>query len=174
MKKLIIAAAAVAMGIAANAANCDWGIDLYSYGTSDEYWDGKTYYAFNGDASSYVKMLTDGNVAGFKEALGNGEQFTEWSYGAAAGTVNNAGSTISVIALTDNSFAPDSTFYYASGSTAGMTYAEGQQSPGQVMFSADAVPSPWSSATVGNVPEPTSGLLLLLGVAGLALRRRRA
>ncbi|MCR5413849.1 MAG: PEP-CTERM sorting domain-containing protein, partial [Kiritimatiellae bacterium] len=34
-------------------------------------------------------------------------------------------------------------------------------------------------ATAGNfktaaVPEPTSGLLMLLGVAGLALRRRRA
>jgi len=32
-------------------------------------------------------------------------------------------------------------------------------------------------ATGGNftaVPEPTSGLLMLLGVAGLALRRRRA
>ena len=31
-----------------------------------------------------------------------------------------------------------------------------------------------ASAAVVNVPEPTSGLLLLLGVAGMALRRRRA
>lgn len=26
---------------------------------------------------------------------------------------------------------------------------------------------------LGNIPEPTSGLLLLLGVAGLALRRKQ-
>lgn len=35
-----------------------------------------------------------------------------------------------------------------------------------------AVPTPFAGAT--PAPEPTSGLLLLLGVAGLALRRKRA
>ena len=33
-------------------------------------------------------------------------------------------------------------------------------------------PSGWQ--TIGSAPEPTSGLLLLIGVAGLALKRRRA
>ena len=32
----------------------------------------------------------------------------------------------------------------------------------------------WSTSGWQSVPEPTSGLLLLIGVAGLALRRRRA
>ena len=36
-----------------------------------------------------------------------------------------------------------------------------------------AGPSSWSTAG-SSVPEPTSGLLLLLGVAGLALKRKRA
>ena len=40
----------------------------------------------------------------------------------------------------------------------------------------DALPNSgyWSGwQTVGSVPEPTSGLLLLVGLAGLALRRRK-
>ena len=36
-----------------------------------------------------------------------------------------------------------------------------------------ANPATWT-VSMSSVPEPTSGLLLLLGVAGLALRRRRA
>lgn len=34
--------------------------------------------------------------------------------------------------------------------------------------------SSWTVSGITPVPEPTSGLLMLLGVAGLALRRRRA
>ncbi len=34
--------------------------------------------------------------------------------------------------------------------------------------------TPWMGGSYHAVPEPTSGLLLLLGVAGLALRRKRA
>ena len=46
------------------------------------------------------------------------------------------------------------------------------QPNGDIFFSS-GVPTTWV-ASVESVPEPTSGLLLLLGVAGLALRRRRA
>lgn len=34
--------------------------------------------------------------------------------------------------------------------------------------------SPWTVTSLESVPEPTSGLLFLMGLAGLALRRKRA
>ena len=50
-----------------------------------------------------------------------------------------------------------------------------ESSPGAFnSVSAATILSSGTSANFAAVPEPTSGLLMLLGVAGLALRRRRA
>ena len=60
------------------------------------------------------------------------------------------------------------------------TSAEQLTNPGTGGFVAQFVDSnpltqsQWNTMTSSPVPEPTSGLLLLLGMAGLALRRRRA
>ena len=39
---------------------------------------------------------------------------------------------------------------------------------------ASSLPTTWTITGIAPVPEPTSGLLMLLGMAGLALRRKRA
>ena len=56
------------------------------------------------------------------------------------------------------------------------TIADGQSAPTTINFTTGA--SMGGSSLIGDttytIPEPTSGLLVLLGVAGLALRRRRA
>lgn len=48
-------------------------------------------------------------------------------------------------------------------------YEAGSYAPGTF-----AVNSFANSGTVASVPEPTSAMLLVLGMAGLALRRKRA
>ena len=60
---------------------------------------------------------------------------------------------------------------YASGEALAAKQLEGfkddSSTPDNFVFAS-------ANYTVASVPEPTSGLLLLLGVAGMALRRRRA
>lgn len=65
------------------------------------------------------------------------------------------------------------TFYYTMADAAGNTFKSGEKSS-----KAQATATPGLSFLATGewtpAPEPTSGLLMLLGMAGLALRRRRA
>ena len=152
MKKLLIIAAVLVAGVAANAASFRWsasGIKDIA-GTSD----------YSGAAVLYAYLST-------------AEEST-------AVVVNNATMSGGAIAVADTVFSSDDLvagstykFYYTMEDASGNVFTSGTRqlkaqatSTGTLNFAATGS---WVA-----VPEPTSGLLMLLGMAGLALRRRRA
>ncbi|MBQ4440008.1 MAG: PEP-CTERM sorting domain-containing protein [Kiritimatiellae bacterium] len=174
MKKLMTVAAAVMLGMVANAASVSWDNadgDLYGYATGAVANDYAVYF-FNtaaltlADANSY---LASGDVA---TLIGKGQAGAVadggWVEGEATGYTAGTSITAYLIAFNSDD-ATTATFAYVSD-TADISL------PGSGVtanYSFDLS----SSATAGNwtaVPEPTSGLLMLLGMAGLALKRKRA
>ncbi|MBR0198326.1 MAG: PEP-CTERM sorting domain-containing protein [Kiritimatiellae bacterium] len=169
MKKLIVLLGLALMAVSAKAATANWMVDL---GT-DTY-DTWSFYVFNGtQASTLANYLTTGKIAEFNTEIANyGSSAVALDSGYAEDGISNVGEAIS--ALLYNSLEPDATFYYiASASTEGYTYAPPASAPDQLYWEL----TDFAEGTVGSsevVPEPTSGLLMLLGLAGLALKRKKA
>ena len=184
MKKLIVALAAVAMGVVANAASFNWMV--------------QSGYVYNGKGLAGSANRVSGTAYLFNVATYSQATLVSAFYANEIATIKD--SALNVATLTGGRVA-DTTFdttltsntdtYFAVFSDDGKSVyvsiaatseydgvmdrhslAFGSVSDSSKQF-ASTTGGAYSSAGWYAVPEPTSGLLLLLGVAGLALKRKR-
>ncbi len=195
MKKLMFIAAVVAAGLA-QAASVDWSIAKKSFTMSDgSKPNGATVYIFDTAAEGYTEFITalsGGTLGdtikaetftGAKGYLGSGTTYSSSNstllnnnYGKANGTVTVAkeGESYNLAAILF-----DDGKYTVTKSVIGVSYKDNPDDGAAAAFAASDMTGGTSWATytptggTDPLPEPTSGLLLLVGGAVLALRRKQ-
>ena len=182
MKKLMILAAAVAAGFSLQAASCAW-MTPYTFFEGQQESDTTDYNykwvileAATADAFDSVKYA-DGTLTGWEGSTFDTGTSVVGQYGNQTGgiTGGTAGKYYDLVIYNeDNGYWGKSNAWLAEEDASDDTH----QTLYDFVFTNGVDPYGFGEASmlanVASVPEPTSGLLLLLGMAGLALRRRRA
>ena len=175
---------AVAMAFGLNAATVDWKYKITDAQGTEGYNSGYTVYLVNAAAWDVATIsastFSDSSVVldstTFGDASGRPGAKVYTTIGNASGqravTVDSLadGSTLNVYYIILNTGANPNEYLIANSDalTGHLDTAEAAIGSNISMTASAA-----SSATWTAVPEPTSGLLMLIGMAGLALRRRR-
>ncbi len=175
MKKIIIGVCAVMLGIAAQAATVNWSANAIQSSPD------------NAVAAGWLVQIYSSDVVYSYDAANAGTIAT-WASGStvAAGTTFRASGSSSqdngtttayyaviydaaTVAGAKNYIVSDNVSITTATSGASVNLAFGAMSG--TTAANKFLNSSWQAVAV---PEPTSGLLMLVGLAGLALRRRRA
>ena len=189
MKKLMVTIVAITMAVVCNASSFIWGVDgggeIYVPG-SDEYLDYGTAMVYLGTVSASESAFNIGTaqllaIGGYDEAadkFGNFDLDNLSTSDKLASTAAGQDYTVILLAKDDvtslSGYEGDYVLYTAKSTEGTIPGTSGDDIKyADLTIANDGIPGDgWSKMSA--VPEPTSGLLLLLGVAGLALRRRRA
>lgn len=202
MKKLVFAAiAAFGMAMTASASAVVWGWNDLSYedANGEAFSEKGTAFLYVLTSEDATVSFKDGvwNLNGAKlvEKSGWNEDLTGWGSDAGndsplvnAGTVKGADQQYFSLILVDGN-ASDLASYVGEGKNAYIVSGQGEQYKAGVTAEGavygtdftqwdDIEMAGWTSlggsSPTPGIPEPTSGLLLVVGGAMLALRRRRA
>ena len=194
MKKLMIAVAVAVLAVVANAATVNWssGTIFTASNAEGTTGSGTSYRANTGTrlVTAYLYTLTADDYAA---ALTKSTTELYNTYKSATATKTQTSTAmglanISQTGLPDGSTESPQTIYglvlyvdtvsakaYDKVDAFVKSYvgtATWQNTTGASLSNLAASQANWTA--VGNIPEPTSGLLMLIGMAGLALRRKRA
>ena len=181
MKKLMIALVAVALGFCAQAASIKWSFSWATDANGNDVADGSKAYLMAVSAMSLEDATAAMNAGTFDESK---------ALDVATITVGGNGAEVSQVVASD--LTGSQTFYaiLVNGEQYGITdtvtatikslgdtgvgFGELSDEDGNSFLAWSPVGTSGGGSVTPSIPEPTSGLLMLVGLGALALRRRRA
>lgn len=182
MKKMIMSLGAIVAACSLQAASVSWGFtsDSIMNPADSDYMAGGTAFLFLGTIAVADQAFVGLDSATLLATSGQNASYTYGSDGALvdlAGLASDAAGQAYTLVLVETSDLSTLAGYegkaivYNGSSDRGTDPMSGAT---WAMMEIDTAfgGSDWQS--IQSVPEPTSGLLLLLGMAGLALKRKRA
>ena len=192
----MIALAAIAAGVVAHAASVSWTVggiqttgDFDNPDGTEAYAAGYSVYLFNNATLSQSMMAgyiaaaatggTDWSTALTSSSMASFVGDSEYGGGMVGGLTADNGTFTGYMVILDAGSVADASYAFIT-----QTYSAADNSMHVISFNTfdyDNYVNALDYSTAGQagsnwtaVPEPTSGLLMLLGMAGLALKRKRA